>query len=121
MKNDRAFFNTLEDNIRKCGGVEIIITNKAQVDTHGRVLNIYVIGTWKCRDRQQHPKSVERKYQHINNPASCMMKCTSSPAPVCLLVIVYVCYLLNHTKNPIIKRSVSLEVITMTTPNISPL
>ena len=53
------------------------------------------------------PKTAERKYQHINNPANCMMKRTSSSAPVCLLVIVYVCYLLNNTKNPIIKRSVS--------------
>ena len=52
MKNNKKFVNTLEDNIRKWGAIDELISNQAQVEISKRVhdiLRALFIDDWQSK------------------------------------------------------------------------
>ena len=101
-----------------------LISDGTKVETSGRAKDLfraYVIGNWQSEAHQQQQFFTERKYQHVKNTTNCIMECAGSPAYTWLLALLYVCFLLNHTASEGLTWRTSLEQLTGTTPDISPL
>jgi hypothetical protein len=90
----------LEDNIRRRGAPNRIVSDRAQVEISKRVqqiLRAYVIGDWQSEANQQHQNLSERKYQTVKHMANTIIYPTGSPAYAWLLSLTYVCFILNFT------------------------
>ena len=101
-----------------------IISDQAQIETSGRVLeliSIYVIDNWNSEPRQQRQTYVERKYKHIKQTTNCIMKISGSPAYYWLLELLYVCFIPNYTAITNLKWRTPLKILTGTISDINPL
>jgi hypothetical protein len=100
MKTDKQFVNTLEDNIRRRGAPNRLISDRAQVEISNRVndiLRAYCIGDWQSEPYHQNQNPAERKYQDVKRMSNVIMDRTGSPAYTWLLALSYVCFILNFT------------------------
>ena len=80
-----------------------------------------MIDNWHSKPHQQHQNLAERRYQTIKNRVNTILDCTGSLPYTWLLAFAYVCFILNHTTSAAIGWCTPLEVLTGSTPNISPL
>ena len=63
LKTEKQFVNTLEDNIRKRGAMDKLISDRAQVEVSKRVQDIlraYHIDDWQSEPHYQHQNMAER-------------------------------------------------------------
>ena len=68
MKTDKQFVNTLEDNVRKQGGMNKLVSDSAEVEIGKTVLDILrtlCIGSWQSEAQHQHQNPVERRYNTV--------------------------------------------------------
>jgi hypothetical protein len=124
LKTDSAFINTLEDVIRRRGAPSKLVSDRAQVEISGRVKDILrslMIGDWQSEPHQQHQNPAERKYQDVKRMANTIMDRTGSPPTTWLLALMYVCFVLNFTASAALNWRTPTEVLTGSTPDISPL
>jgi hypothetical protein len=122
-KTDGEFVNTLEDEIRKRGAPNRLISDRAQAQISKKVQDIlrtYVIGDWQSEPHQQHQNPAERRIQTVKTMTNTILDRTGAPADTWLLCLTYVCFLLNFTYCPSID-AVPIQVLTGSTPDISPL
>ena len=100
MKRENQFVNTLQDQIRKRGAPNRLISDRAQVETSWKVLDILrtlFIGDWQSEPHQQHQNPAERRYQTVKNLANTVMDRSGSPPNTWLLALMYVVFVLNFT------------------------
>ena len=100
MKNDAEFVGTLKDQIRKRGAMDKLISDRAQLETSKKVLDIlrsYRIDDWQSEPYHEHQNFAERRYQTLKTTTNTVMDRTGAPAYTWLLALMYVCYVLNHT------------------------
>ena len=124
MKTDWQFVNTLEDNIHICGTLMKLINDHSQVEISNKVLDILCalcIGDWQSEPHQQHWNPVECHYQTIEAVANTIFDCTSSLAYLWLLCLMYICFILNHMASKALNNFIPIQVLTGSTPDISPL
>ena len=123
MKNDKEFVNTLEDNIRKRGAMDKLISDRAQVEISKRVhdiLRALFIDDWQSEPHRQHQNPAERRIQTVKRRTNTLLDRTGAPAYTWLLAITYVCFVLNFTYNAVIDN-VPMNLATGSTEDISPL
>lgn len=116
--------NTLEDIIQCCGAPAKLISDRAQVEVSNRgkdILRSLIIGDCQSEPEQQHQNPAEWHYQTVKTMANSIIDHTGSPAYTWLLALAYVYFILNHTAFSTIGWHAPLEVLTGSTPNISPL
>jgi hypothetical protein len=116
LKTEKAFVNTLPDVIRRRGAPSKLVSDRAQVEISGRVkdiLRILIIGDWQSEPHQQHQNPAERKYQDVQQMANTIMDCTGSPQQTC--------FVLNFTASASLNWRTPMEILTGSTPDISPL
>ena len=68
IKSDKEFVNTLEDQIRKRGAMDKLISDRAQVEVSKKVqdlLRAYVIDDWQSEPHHQHQNFAERRIQTL--------------------------------------------------------
>ena len=124
MKTEKAFVNTLQDVIRRRGAPSKLVSDRAQVEISDRVQDILrslIIGDWQSEPHQQHQNPAERKYQDVKRMANTIMDRTGSPPYTWLLALMYVCFVLNFTASAALNWRTPTEVLTGSTPDISPL
>ena len=124
LKSPKQFVNTLEDNIRKRGAMDKLISDRAQVEISNRVLDILralFISSWQSEPHQQHQNAAERKYQTIKRNVNTVLDRTGAPAYTWLLCLLYVCFILNRLSSEKLGWRSPLEYLTGSTPDISPL
>jgi hypothetical protein len=124
LKTEKAFVNTLQDVIRRRGAPSKLVSDRAQVEISGRVQDILrnlIIGDWQSEPHQQHQNPAERKYQDVKRMANTIMDRTGSPPYTWLLALTYVCFVLNFTASAALNWRTPVEVLTGSTPDISPL
>ena len=66
MKTSKEFVHTLCDTIRRHGAMDKLISDRAEVETSNKVLDIlrnYFIGDWQSAPHNQHQNPAERRYQ----------------------------------------------------------
>ena len=100
VKTEKQFVNTLEDNIRKRGAMDKLISDRAQVEISNRVLSIlrgYMIDLWQSEPHYQHENFAERRYATIKPLVNTLLNLSGAPAYCWLLALSYVCCVFNHT------------------------
>ena len=122
IKNDDQFVNTLEDEIRRRGAMDKLITDSSIIETSKRVKDVLrslVISDWQSKPYHQHQNPVERRYQTVKRHVNTLMNYTGAPACTWLLALLYVCYVLNRTACEAINFAAPLAIATGQTPDIS--
>ena len=124
MTSDKQFVNTLEDNIRKQGAMDKLISDSAQVEVGKRVKDILqalVIDDWQSEPHYQHQNFAEHCYSTIKPMVNKLLDRTGAPAYCWLLALLYVIFVLNHTAVQSLNWRTPIESLTGSTPDISSL
>jgi hypothetical protein len=124
LKTKKAFVNTLQDVIRRRGAPSKHVSDRAQVKISGRVKDILrslIIGNWQSEPHRQHQNQAGRKYQDVKWMANTIMYRTGLPPQTWLLALTYVCFVLNFTASASLNWRTPMEILTGSTPDISPL
>ena len=123
LKSPKQFVNSLEDNIRKCGAMDKLVSDREQTEIGQRaqdILQALCILSWQSKPHQQQQNPAERKYQTLKWYTNTILSRTSAPANTWLLCLLYVCFLLNYLVCQSLKWQTLLEALEGSTPNISP-
>ena len=99
MKSGKQFVNSLEDNIRRWGAMDKLLSNSAKAEISNKVMDIlraYHISNWHSEPYHQNQNPAEWRYRTINSWTNTVMNRSGAPANCWLLCLIYVCYLLNH-------------------------
>lgn len=123
LKSEKQFLSALQDEIRKRGAPNRLITDRAKVETSEqtkRFLRSIIVGDWQSEPHQQHQNPAERGYQDVKNLTQVIMDRFGVPPELWLLVMKYVCFILNHSWNEVIK-GIPLERLHGSTVDISPI
>ena len=83
------------------------------------ILRTYNINDWQSESYHQNQNPAEGWYRTIKAWANTIMNRTSAPAHCWLLILKYVCYILNHVSAASHGGQVPLQVLYGVTPNIS--
>ena len=99
MKSGKQFVNTLEDNIRRWGAMDKLLSDSAKTEISNKVMDIlraYHISNWYSEPYHQNRNPAEWRYRTIKSWTNTVMNRSGAPANCWLLCLIYVCYLLHH-------------------------
>jgi hypothetical protein len=122
MKTDSHFIRTLWDTIRRYGAMDVLISDRAQVEISKKVQEVL---RYLCiRDRQseplfQHQNPAERRYQVAKHNCERVMNTSGAPASCMLLCMQYVCFIMNRMALASLDWRTPCEVLHGHTPDIS--
>ena len=122
MKSGKQFLNTLEDNIRRRGAMDKLLSDSAKTEISKKVMGIlraYHISNWHSEPYHQNQNPAEWQYRTIKSWTNTVMNRSGAPANCWLLCMIYVCYILNHIACGALNGSIPLLVLYGITPDIS--
>ena len=122
MKSGKQFVNTLEDNIRRRGAMDKLLSDSAKTEISKKVMDIvraYHISNWHSEPYHQNQNPAEWWYRTIKSWTNTVMNRSGAPANCWLLCMIYVHYILNHTACGALNGSIPLLVLYGITPDIS--
>jgi hypothetical protein len=122
--SDKQFVNTLEDNIRKRGAMDKLISDRAQAEISNKVKDILRalhISDWQSEPHHQHQNFAERRIQEVKRISNTILDRTGAPPSLWLQTLIYSCFLLNHLATASLQWRTPIECLTGRTPDISPL
>ena len=122
MRSGKQFINTLEDEIRRHGAMDKLISDSAKNEISHKVQDIlraYNISDWQSEPHHQNQNPAEWRYRTIKAWTNTIMNRTGAPAYCWLLTLQYVCYILNHISTGSLVGQVPLQVLYGVTPDIS--
>ena len=122
MKSGKQFVNTLEDNIRRRGAMDKLLSDSAKTEISNKVMDIlraYHISNWHSEPYHQNQNPAEWRYRTIKSWTNTVMNRSGAPANCWLLCLIYVCYLLNHIACTALDGKMPLLALTGITPDIS--
>ena len=114
MKSGKQFVNTLEDNIRRRGAMDKLLSDSAKTEISKKVMDIlrvYHISNWHSEPYHQNQNPAEWWYRTIKSWTNTVMNMSGAPANCWLLCMIYVCYILNHTACGALNGSIPLFVL----------
>jgi len=120
---DAAFVQTLEDNIRKRGAMDKLMSDRAQAQVSKlskNTLRHYCIDDATSEAKHQHQNPSEKKYGEAKANVNKVMNRVGAPAYTWLLCLLYVLYIMNRTALESLNWRTPLEVLTGSTPDVSP-
>jgi hypothetical protein len=85
------------------------------------ILRSLINGNWQSEPHQQHQNPSERKYQDVKRMANTIVDRAGSCPQTWLLALMYVCFFLNFTASASLNWRTPMEILTGSTPDISPL
>ena len=122
MKSGKQFVNTLEDNIRRQGAMDKLLSDSAKTEISNKVMDIlraYHISNWHSEPYHQNRNPAEWRYRTIKSWTNTVMNRSGAPANWWLLCLIYLCYLLNHIACTALDGKIPLLALTGITPDIS--
>ena len=99
MKSGKQSVNTLEDNIRRRGAMDKLLSDSVKTEISNKVMDIlrsYHISNLHSEPYHKNQNSAEWRYRTIKSWTNTAMNKSGVPANCWLLCLIYVCYLLNH-------------------------
>ena len=99
MKSGKQFVNTLEDNIRRQGAMDILLSDSAKTEIYKKVMDIlraYHISNWHSEPYHQNQNPAEWRYRTIKSWTNTVMSRSGAPANCWLLCMIYLCYILKY-------------------------
>ena len=121
MKSGKQFVNTLEDNIRRRGAMDKLLSDSAKTVISNKVMDIlraYHISNWHSERYYQNQNLTEWSYRTIKSWTNTVMNRSGAPANCWLLCLIYVCYLCNHIACTVLDGKIPLLALTCITPGI---
>ena len=122
MKSGKQFVNTLEDNIRRRGAMDKLLSDSAKTEISNKVMDFlraHHISNWHSESYHQNQNPAECRYSTIKSWTNTVMNRSGAPANCWLLCLIYVCYLLNHIACTALDGKIPLLALTGVTPDIS--
>ena len=122
MKSGKQFVITLEDNIRRRGAMDNLLSDSAKTEISKKVMDIlraYHISNWQSQPYHQNQNPAEWQYRTIKSWTNTVMNRSGAPANCWLVCMIYVCYILNHIAYCALNGSIPLLVLFGITPDIS--
>ena len=122
IKRQKQFINTLEDQIKDRGAMDVLVSDLAQVEISNKVKDLtraYRIRTHQSEAEHQHQNPAERRYALVKQMTNALMNRTRSDPSMWLLALMYVCYDLNRTASDALKGITPLQALTGQQPDIS--
>ena len=122
MKSGKQFVNTLEDNIRRQGAMDKLLSDSAKTEISNKVMDIlraYHISNWHSEPYHQNQNPAEWRYRTIKSWTNTVMNRSGAPVNCWLLCLSYVCYLLNHIACTALDGKIPLLALTGITPDLS--
>ena len=122
LKSGKQFVNRLEDNIRRRGPMDKLLSDSAKTEISKNVMDIlraYPISNWCSEPYHQNQNPAEWRYRKIMSWTNTVMNRSGAPANCWLLCMIYVCYILNHIACGALNGSIPLLVLYGITPDIS--
>ena len=122
MKSGKQFVNMLEDNIRRQGAMDKLLSDSAKTEISNKVMDIlraYHISNWHSEPYHQNQNPAEWRYRTIKSWTNTVMNRSGAPANCWLLCLIYVCYLLNHIACSALDGKIPLLALTGISPDIS--
>ena len=99
MKSWKQFVNVIEDNIRRQGAKDKLLSDSAKTEISSKAMDIlraYHISNWHSEPYHQNQNAAEWRYRTIKAWTNTVMNRSGAPANCGLLCLIYMCYLLNH-------------------------
>ena len=122
MKSGKQFVKTLEDNIRRRGAMDKLVSDSAKTEISEKVMDIlraYLISNWHSEPYPQNQNPAEWLYRMTKSWTHTVMNKSGSPAICWLLCMIFVCYILNHIACGALNGSIPFLVLYGITPDIS--
>ena len=122
MKSGKQFVNTLEDNIRRRGAMDKLLSDSAKTEISNKVIDIlraYHISNWHSEPYHHIQNPAEWRYRIIKSWTNTVMNRSCAPANCWLLCLIYVRYLLNHIACSALDGKIPLLALTRISPDIS--
>ena len=122
MKSGKQFINTLEDNIRRRGAMDKLLSDSAKTEIYKKIMDIlraYHISNWHSEPYHQNQNPAEWQYRTIKSSTNTVMNRSGAPTNGWLLCMIYICYILNHIACGALNGSIPLLVLYGITPDIS--
>ena len=123
LKSGKQFVNSLEDNIRRQGAMDKLLSDSTKTEISNKVMDIlraYHISNWHSEPYHQSQNPAEWQYRTIKAWTNTVMKQVwHQPTNCGLSCLIYVCYLLNHIACAALDGEIPLFAITGITPDIS--
>ena len=88
MKSGKQFVNTLEDNIRRRGAMDKLLSDSAKSEISNKVMDIlraYHISNWYSEPYHQNQNPDEWRYRTIKSWTNTVMNRSGAPANLCEL------------------------------------
>ena len=99
MKSGKQFVNALEDNIKRQGAMDKLLSDSAKTEISNKVMDIlraYHISNWHSDPYHENHNLAEWRYRTIESWTNTVMNRSGAPANCWLLCLIYVRYLINH-------------------------
>ena len=122
MKSGQQFANILEDNIRRRGATDKLLSDSAKTEISNKVMDIlraYHISNCHSEPYHQNQNPVEWRYRTIKSWTNTVMNRSGAPVNCWLLCLIYVCCLLNCIACTALDGKIPLFALTGITPYIS--
>ena len=113
MKSGKQFVNTLEDNIRRRGAMDKLLSDSVKTEISNKVMDIpraHHISNWHSEPYHQNQNPAEWRYRTIKSWTNTVMNRSGSPAN---------CWLLCHIACTALDGKIPLVALTGITPDIS--
>ncbi|CAJ1940700.1 unnamed protein product, partial [Cylindrotheca closterium] len=122
VNTDAQFLQTLQDNVRKRGAPNKLVSDRAQAEVSKAVkdyLRWLCIDDWQSEPHRQNQNPAERRYQDIKRLANRILDRTGAPPSLWLLALRYASFVYNHTAVQSLGWLTPIQVLTGITPDIS--
>jgi hypothetical protein len=123
MKSGKEFVNTREDEIRKRGAMDKLISGRGSNEISLKVLDVFLrhlcIEDWQSEPYYQQQNFAERHYQLFKDCVTRVMDRSGAPSKCWLLCCQYVAYILNRVSNETLDGKTPYSVLHGNDPDIS--
>ena len=121
-KTDKDFPRCLEDEIRKRGAMDKLVTDRAQAEISNKVHDILrslFIDDWQSEPHYHHQLIVERDIQTLKKFVNWTLNWSQAPPEAWFSVFEYVCFIMNRTAKESLNWRTPVEALSGHTPDIS--
>ena len=122
IKSTKQFINTLSDNIRKRGAMDILISDGGKYEISLQVtdlLHSLFIQDYQSEPYHQHQNKAENCFGLAKRYTNTVMNTSGCPAFCWLLCLQHICVVLNHLASPTLQGICPIQALQGTTPDVS--
>ena len=122
INSTKQFINTLSDNIRKRGAMDILISDGGKYEISQRVtdlLHSLFIQDYQSEPYHQHQNKAENHFGLAKCYTNTVMNTSGCPAFCWLLCLQYICVILNHLASPTLQGICPIQALQGTKPDVS--